>query len=120
LRINQSFRDKIAETFYDKTLSLYSVGETVDAEGFARQEATETETTFTGNVRFDNFDEVQKDFGLDDKIDMTCTTGTEVSSGSIIGYDGRTYKVLKCVPYDSHYMLIAQVWLQKSSTSISV
>lgn len=118
--IPASFREAIKNTFYDKTVTRFTTTNTVDSDGWARKSATTIVAgTFLGNVHFDNFDKIQEEYGITDQINIVITTDTEIATEEIIGYDGKQYKVFRVIPNDSHYLLIAQDWLSKSSTSIS-
>lgn len=110
MNLPTDFKNKISEKFFDKSFSIYTSTEEVDSEGFSRMSVEETETTFMGNVRFDSMDKIQKDYGLDDEIQMAITTHTDIEAGTIIGYNDRTYKVIRGITFDSHYLLLAQEW----------
>lgn len=114
MELPEDFKNIIANTFYDKTLIIYSTESVKDDEGFATSEATTTNTYILGNVRFDKLDKVALDYGITDKIDMTVTTNDVIDAGTILGYGNNKYKVLRSIPFDSHYLLIASLWLQKS------
>jgi hypothetical protein len=119
LKIPNSFTQVIADTFYDKILTLYTVEEIVDEEGWAKLEETATTTTFSGNVRFDNLAQLQEDYGIKDVIDIAVTTNDNVEVGSVVKYDNVLYKISKAIPFDSHKLLIGNIWSSKSSDSIS-
>lgn len=119
MKIPDSFKNKIANTFYDKELTLYSVQSLVDDEGFARDDAIQVSSTFKGNVRFDKLDRIQQDFGLQETIDMVVTTNDDIPENSVIGYLGKAYKAMRVIKYDSHNYIIAKIWSSKSPTWIS-
>lgn len=118
MKIPDSFKSNIKATFYDKTLAAYEVTETTDDEGWSRMTASEGED-FDGNVRFDNLAKLQVDYGLEDAIDISVTTDQNITAGTVIGYDGKTYLIVKAFPFDSHYLLVGKLWSSKSSTSTS-
>ena len=120
MKIPVSFTTQVANAFYDKVVTIYTKNDVVDEEGFAYEEETETETTFNGNVRFDNLAELQEDYGLEEVIDISITTDTDIEVGTIVGYDDVLYRVMKAIPFDSHNLLIGKKWLSKSSALISV
>lgn len=120
MRIPDSFKTKIADAFYDKSIKLLSYTEVVDEEGWADASSSTEIKTFLGNVRFDNLAQIQEDFGLDEKIDIVITTDEVVSLGSILEYGGVGYRVTNSIPYDSHNLIMARKWSSKSSTLTSV
>jgi len=120
MNIPQSFKDAIADTFYDKTITRYSTQDTKDAHGHqAKAGTTVTNGSFMGNVHFDNFEKIQKQYGITEEIEIAITTADVIPQNEIIGYDGKQYMVFKVIKTDSHYLLVAKKWLSKSSTSIS-
>jgi hypothetical protein len=119
LKIPNSFKQGIANTFYDKELILYTSSEVVDDEGWARVEEAETTDSFYGNVRFDNLAQLQEDYGLKEVIDIAVTTSEDVEVGSVVEYGGVLYKVSKAIPFDSHNLLVGNIWSSKSSTLTS-
>ena len=117
--IPNTFKSKIKDTFYDKTVTLYTTSETKDAAGWSRMSETES-STFLGNVSFSRLAKIQEDYGLEDSIDIAITTDENVSVNSVIGYGSKKYKITGAIPFDSHYLLTGNEWLSKSSTSPSV
>lgn len=120
MRIPNSFKTKIADTFYDKSIKILNYTEVVDDEGWADASASTVSETFLGNVRFDNLAQIQQDYGLDEEIDIVITTDEDVSLGSILEYGGVEYRVTNSIPYDSHNLIMARKWSSKSSTLTSV
>lgn len=117
--IPEDFKTKIAETFYDKEFTPYTVGNTVDDEGDVIRDNLVEGETFYGNISFNIGDQIQKDYGLSEQVDATITTETEVPVGSIIEYNSIKYLVTRSLKFDSHYLLIMKEWLSRSSTLTS-
>lgn len=115
MKIPNSFTKSIADTFYDKTLTYYSTEGIVDDDGWSRQSETATSNTFSGNVRFSNLAQLQEDYGIKEVIDIAVTTGDTVEVGSVVKYDDVLYKISKVIPFDSHNLLIGNIWSSKSS-----
>lgn len=107
MRLPSNFKQTIANTFYDKTITKCTITEVVDDEGWARTHESDTNTTFMGNVRFDNLAQVQQDYGIEDVIDIIITTDEDVANGDILKYDSVYYRVVKAIPYDTHNMIVA-------------
>lgn len=105
MRIPANFKQTIKDVFYDKELALYTVSTSTDNEGFVSEELVAS-GTFLGNVQFSRLDQVREEYGLDQKIDVTITTDKEVSNNSIVEYAGKQYRIVKAIPYDTHYLLL--------------
>lgn len=119
MRIPDSFKTKIADAFYDKSIKLLSYTEVVDDEGWADASSSTEIKTFLGNVRFDNLAQIQEDYGLDEDVDIAITTDEEVELGNILEYEGIEYRVTSAIPYDSHNFITGRKWSSKSTTSTS-
>jgi len=121
LRITDDFKNKIAEAFYDKTITVHSQSSTVDDEGFVSVDSQSTSTEVSCNVRFNDLAKIQVDYGIKDKIDIAITTDpdAEIELNDVIEYESTTFKVVQAIPFDSHKLIIAKKWSSKSSTSTS-
>jgi len=115
MKVTSTFKRSIARTFYDKEVFLYDVETTTDEHGWTKKSSPVENGSFLGNVNFNNLAKVQEDYGIMDDVEMTITTDHEVGTEQIIGYLGEFYKVIKAIPYDSHYLLIAVTWSSRSS-----
>ncbi len=116
MRIPNSFKTKIKDTFYDKAVIVLDKTSSVDDEGWAGEESTTEVGTILGNVRFDRLAEVQEEYGIDEQVDFTMTTDEDVDTGTIVEYEGIEYRVINSVPYDSHNLVIGTKWTSKSTT----
>lgn len=119
MRIPDSFKNKVKAVFYDKTIYLIDVAKVKDSEGFVKRGTGVITGSFLGNAQFDNLEKIAEDYGLEDKIDMTITTDENIDVDQTLKYQGVFYKVVKAMPRDSHYFLLAQKWSLRSTTSIS-
>ena len=121
MTIGNDFKQAIADAFYDKEIFLVSAESVVDDDGWARDDATVSEESFAGNVRFDRLAQLQEEYGIDSKIDVviTCPADTEISANDIVSYSSQYYRLIQVIPFDSHKMLVGMKWLSKSSTSPS-
>ena len=116
MKIPAIFTTIISDVFYDKTFTRYAVTENVDDDGFAREEVLSTAGTFKGNINLSKFAKTQFDYGLNFDADAVITTAAAIDANEIIGYLGKTYKVIDSQKYDSHYYLLLTEWSSKSST----
>lgn len=119
MTIPNNFRTTIGDKFFDKTISIYNQELIKNAHGGVRIADDGVSGTFVGNVNFSKLDTIREEYGINEVIDMTITTHEEVENETIIGYLDNQYKVIRSIPFDTHYLLIAQKWLSKSLTSIS-
>lgn len=105
------FSQTVADTFYDKTVSLVSK-DTTNTDGWVDQTATTVTGTFKANVQFSNLGAVQTELGLTEKIDvaLTCATDVTLAVDDLFQYDSVTYKASSVVPYDSHLLIVGSKW----------
>lgn len=120
MEIPTNVKNAISSTFYDKVFTRYNVTQEEDDEGEIIDELVVANGTFKGNPHFNNFEWLQKKFGIEVDIDMSVSTHSNEAAGTIISYDGQLYEVYKALPYDSHYFLVCREWSSKSSTLTSV
>ena len=112
MKIAQSFKDNIKATFYDKSIDTYTSSEVDDGAGFITRTLTEGDS-IDGNVHFlhgntmKGYEQIQQDYGLQDRQSMVVSTDAEVETGSFLKYDDRFYEVVGLVKQDSHNLLIA-------------
>lgn len=114
MNIPDSFKKKIKSTFYDKTINRHGVTSTKDGEGWTRDGQLTSNGSYLGNTKFSNFDEVKQAYGIDQQIAMIVTTDQNIPLGEINSYNGNYYRVIKSIPFDSHYMLVLEEWSSKS------
>lgn len=106
------FKSKIADTFYDKTVSVLGETVTTEADGAVNKTHGAVTSTFKGNCRLVNFKQVQKEYGIDHEIDIaiTCPTTVSMVTGTLIEYAGVRYEVTDVLPTDSHQMIMGRKW----------
>lgn len=105
-----NFTAKIADTFYDKDVSLLETT-TSSTDGWVEETGT-VSSTFKANVQFNNLGTVQSELGLTESIDvsLTCATDTNIEIGGLFGYGGVTYKATAVIPFDSHLKVAGRKW----------
>ena len=110
--IPSSFKDTIADTFYDKTVTMLTKVVTTDSEGGVKKSGTTTVGTFKGNVRFEALGAIQNEIGLTEHIDVaiTCDPETELDVDDLLEYAGVKYMAVGVVPYDSHKLIVGRRW----------
>ena len=109
-----TMKQKMADVFYDKTISLMTNETIVDSEGGVTYKGLQESDTFNGNVSFSNCKKIQEDYGLNYDINISITTSTDVniSINDIIKYDNVIYNVTDVLPSDSHILIVAVKWQQ--------
>ncbi len=120
MRIPNSFKTKISETFYDKNIKKLSKEVVTDDEGWTGDVSSTEISSFYGNVKFDNLAEIQEDYGIKENIDIVITTNEAVDLGDILEYEGIEYRVVNSIPYDSHNLIFGKKWLSRQSGLTSV
>ena len=110
--IPQTMKNKIATTFYDKTIYLLTNETVTDEEGGVVSRGVNITGSFKGNVNFSNFKKIQEDYGFDYNIDIAITTDKKVNVNDFIKYNEIIYTVTDVVPSDSHYLAVATKWRQ--------
>ena len=108
------FKDTVASTFYDKTITILNRTSSKDTEGGIVRGSTTTKGTFTGNVRFNALGELQSEIGLVESIDIaiTCLPTVDVAVDDLLQYAGKRYVATDVLPYDSHKLIVGRVWQQ--------
>lgn len=104
---------KIAQTFYDKEVSILDKKSNVDAEGGVTSKGYDVIGTFKGNVNFSNCKQIQEEYGLDYNIDVSITTDYNLLKiNDIIKYLDVIYNVTDVLLSDSHILIVATKWRQ--------
>ena len=111
--IPKTMTNKIASTFYDKTVEVLEKTTTVDAEGGVTSTGTDVIDSFKGNVSFANCKAIQEEYGLDYNIDISITTNYNLLKlNDIISYDNVFFIVTDILRSDSHILIVGTKWRQ--------
>lgn len=113
MKITQGFKNAIANSFYDKTVILKNIEDVVQEDGFAGVQVLSNYGSFKANVRSGVSEEMQKQYGLKEKMDITVTTDQEIDIASILEYADKSYRIEQVIPFDSHYLLFCKEWQSK-------
>ena len=110
----QTMIKKIANAFYDKTISVLEKVVSTDEEGGVTSKGFDEISNFKGNVSFSNCKAIQEQYGLDYEIDIAVTTlpTTEIEIDNIIKYNDVVFKITDVLPSDSHKLVVATKWRQ--------
>ena len=101
------FKAIISSTFYDKTFTVATREETVDAEGGVVI-TTGTPRTLKGNVQYSLNERLREIYGITEQVDLAITTDQTVAKNDKLTYDGRDYVVTSFVKSDSHNLIVAR------------
>lgn len=113
MQLPNNFQSTIANTFYDKTVSILEPTKTTETDGAVTYTGGYTvKGNFKGNPRLVNFKKIQKEYGLDYQIDIaiTCGVDTSVFQEDILEYNGVRYEVTDVLPFDSHKLIVGAKW----------
>ena len=104
-------KNRIAQVFYDKEVSVLFDKASMDAEGGVIKKGYDVIDTFKGNVNFSNCKQIQEEYGLDYNIDLSVTTNYNLLKlNDLIKYQDVVYNVTDILPSDSHLLVVATKW----------
>lgn len=103
--VPNSFKQAIADTFYDKTFTIATVTTGKDAEGGATA-TVGTPVSHKGNVQFSLSQKMAEIYGISEDIDIAITTNIKPNINDRLAYDGVQYDVRSVKPRDSHVLII--------------
>jgi len=105
--------NKIARTFYDKTVEVLVNNIITDAEGGVIYKGHAVKDTFKGNVNVSNCKQIQEEYGLDYNVDISITTNYHLlKHNDLIKFNDEVYNVTDILPSDSHILIVATKWRQ--------
>jgi len=118
MRITEDYKKSIAKTFYDKEIQRYSIKKDTDDEGWVGEEVLQEGKSFYGNVQYGNLGRVLKEQGVEIEGDLAITTNETCSIGEILGFGNYYYKVSKFLKYDTHNLIVCDIWQERQSLSV--
>lgn len=112
MKLPSDFKKSISDRFYDKEILRIGETQVVEADGAVKRNYDNVTGSFMGNVRLMNFQEIQKDYGLDYEIDVaiTCDTSILIVVDELVEYNNVRYRVTDVLPFDSHKMIVGKKW----------
>lgn len=108
MKVPSKFKDIIKETFYDKTISIYSIGKpTYDDEGGAIDGEKTLVEDLQCNPQIQNVEKIRKEYGedIEAEVVVTCDT-TKAKLKNVVNYNGIEYEIVKVIPSDTHTTLL--------------
>jgi hypothetical protein len=133
MKIPNSFKNAIADVFYDKTFSLYERRTVVEADGGTYEQKAYIDD-FKGNITNVNSETMRKEYGIDVEGEVLISTHEDldlrlanfIDGGFLLdetyylpiahekvffeGYLVGNYHIVKILPYDSHTILVGKLW----------
>ena len=108
--VNNRFRDKIAEAFYDKTFTIKTRAHGKDAEGGATTTVAALGVEHKGNVQYSLNARTREAYGITAAVDLAITADkiVAVKIDDEIEYNGIKYIVDDFKPRDSHVLIICK------------
>lgn len=116
--IPNGFEDAMASTFYDKTITKIEITRTVSTDGQVMKAESETSDTIKVNERFDNCEIIRQEQGISEQVDvsMTCRSTESISENEVWTDGTRKYRIMKVIQFDSHKLIVGQLWLSDLQT----
>ena len=105
--IPTQFKATISKTFYDKTFTVATRTQTVDAEGGVVITAG-TPRTLKGNVQYSLNERLREIYGISEQVDLAVTTDQTVDKNDQLTYEGKDYVVTSFRKSDSHNLIVAR------------
>lgn len=105
--ITPQFKAIISKTFYDKTFTVATREETIDAEGGVVI-AAGTPRTLKGNVQYSLNERLREIYGISEQVDLAITTDQTVDKNDKLTYESKDYVVTSFVKSDSHNLITAR------------
>lgn len=108
MQIPETFKQTIADTFYDKDIEIWTSGIIKDDEGSVIGDGKlEKIDSFKGNFQFKTKEYIQQEYGkeLEANAIVTCNE-TKAEIGNILVYNDSDYEIRGLIPSDSHITLL--------------
>lgn len=108
MKIPNSFKNVIANNFYDKEIIIIKSNTLTDDEGDIISTKTEEVGSIKCNLNFSNCKKIKEDYGFNYDINIAITTTLEnaLNVKDIIKYQDKLYKITDKINYDSHSFLV--------------
>lgn len=108
MQIPETFKQVIADTYYDKDIEIWTSGTIKDDEGSVVENGKLAKIdSFKGNFQFSTREYIQQEYGKEIEANaiVTCNE-TKAEIGNILVYDNKEYIIKSLVPSDSHITLL--------------
>ena len=108
MKIPETFKQVIADTFYDKDIEIWSEGTIKDDEGSVIENGKlEKIDSFKGNFQFSTREYIQQEYGKEIEANAIVTCDKTVAEiGNILIYNNNDYIIKSLVLSDSHTTIL--------------
>lgn len=106
----ETFKQAIADTFYDKDIEIWTSGTIKDDEGAVIGDGKlEKIDSFKGNFQFSTREYIQQEYGREIEANaiVTCDKAN-AEIGNILVYNDKEYEIKSLVPSDSHITILVE------------
>ena len=110
MNIPETFKQAIADTFYDKDIEIWTSGTIKDDEGsIVGDGKIEKIDSFKGNFQFSTREYIQQEYGKEIEANAIVTCDKTVAEiGNILIYNNKEYEIKSLVPSDSHITILVK------------
>ncbi len=111
MEIPDIFKQTIANTFYDKNMEIWTVGEETDDEGgVIGSGKLEKVNEFQGNFQFSTREKIQQEYGQEIQANaiVTCSNTVTAVIGNILVYNFKDYNIKSVIVSDSHTTILVE------------
>ena len=110
MNIPETFKQAIADTFYDKDIEIWTSGTIKDDEGAVIGNGKlEKIDSFKGNFQFSTREYIQQEYGKEMEANAIVTCDKTVAEiGNILVYNDKEYEIKSLIPYDSHITILVE------------
>lgn len=110
MKIPEKFKQVIADTFYDKSIEIWTKGTIKDDEGAVIGNGKlEKIDSFKGNFQFSTREYIQQEYGKEIEANAIVTCDKTVAEiGNILVYNDKEYEIKSLVPSDSHITILVE------------
>lgn len=110
MNIPETFKQAIADIFYDKDIEIWTSGTIKDDEGSIVGNAKlEKIDSFKGNFQFSTREYIQQEYGKEIEANAIVTCDKTVAEiGNILVYNDKEYEIKSLVPSDSHITILVE------------
>lgn len=107
MKLPNRFKNVIANTFYDKSLPIYSISTSYNDEGGVIEGKKTLIETLSCNVQIQNVEKIRQTYGEDIVAEVTVTCcNTIATEKNVAIYNDIEYEIVKIIPNDSHTTLL--------------
>ena len=108
MKIPETFKQAIADTFYDKDIEIWTEGTIKDDEGSVIENGKlEKIDSFKGNFQFSTREYIQQEYGKEIEANAIVTCDKTVAEiGNILVYNNNDYTIKSLITGDSHTTIL--------------